>query len=219
MKVILSFLILFLFLSCNIDKDKKNELDKQIDKFHTHFDRYDVEIGDLNYTALRYDTLILRELRKEDFSLDVENIYENKEENQDIVSFFCYKTSSKDNKVRVLKHILHKNNNYLYLDNDYVLFIEFFDNVYNYKIISYNKNKCVYLKWKTRVNNFKYNQYVDLFIGPTTDTLFTNMSVYRVKKILPYFEGVYKPLQSKKLIIDYNYSIETKEFYDNMVID
>lgn len=89
---------------------------------------------------------------------------------------------------------------------------------------SYN---AAYIKWFSRnaqKSNYPFlpwdpNQKYPIYmwgINKSTDSIYTNFSERSIKELYPEFNGKYVFRNLNKIIIDYQYDIESKEFYENI---
>ncbi|MEI6091381.1 MAG: hypothetical protein WCR42_13080 [bacterium] len=56
-------------------------------------------------------------------------------------------------------------------------------------------------------------------IGIYTDSIYSNIPQHAIKKMYPDFKGHYKQLHVKRILIDNNYSIYTRDFYSHIEFD
>lgn len=89
------------------------------------------------------------------------------------------------------------------------------------------KYNAAYIKWSSRnaqKSNYPFpprdpNQKYPIYmwgINKSTDSISTNFSERSIKELYPEFNGKYVFRNLKKIIIDYQYDIESKEFYENI---
>ena len=89
------------------------------------------------------------------------------------------------------------------------------------------KYNAAYIKWFSRnaqKSNYPFlpwdlNQKYPIYmwgINKSTDSIYTNFSERSIKELYPEFNGKYVFRNLNKIIIDYQYDIESKEFFDNI---
>lgn len=72
---------------------------------------------------------------------------------------------------------------------------------------------------KKKSFNTKLASQNECEIGKYTDYIYTNISKDFIEKIYPEFQGFYKKLNIKKIVVDAKYTIDSREFYNHIELD
>lgn len=83
--------------------------------------------------------------------------------------------------------------------------------------------RAAFVQWSSKPTNRRVSYYDSTAppvymwgINKTTDTIWTNFSEESIKKLYPEFEGVYIFKKYDKVEIDYSYSTDDVEFFENI---